>query len=480
MPRADASSKIRDPHANDGGFNSMPEGELEGKKVFIETYGCQMNLADSELMGGILAEEGFTSADELEEADVILVNTCAVRESAEDRVFGRLSHLLQYKHSNPDLVLGVTGCMAENLREKIVDQAPYVDLVVGPDAYRRLPELIGNCLEENADPVVDVKLDQDEVYEGFAPKRSDGVGAWISIQRGCDKFCTFCIVPFTRGRERGVPPDEVLRQCRDVAERGYKKVTLLGQTVNSYTYEDTDFADLLDRIAAVDGIERIRFTSPYPVDFTPKLIDTIARHDEVCNYVHLPVQSGSQEVLERMRRGYTIDGYVDLVERMRSKIPEIAISTDVIVGFPGETDEQFQKTFDLMEKLRYDFAYMFKYSEREKTYAQREYEDDIPDGLKTERLEKIIELQESVSREICEQRVGETVEVMVEGESKRDDSELSGRTDDFKTTVFPKPDETDLEPGDFADVRIEDCTSHTLLGAFNGRPSHVRRAPTND
>ena len=336
--------------------------------------------------------------------------------------------------------------------------------MVGPDAYRRLPELVAECMQENADPVIDVKLDKDEVYEGFSPKRASGVGGWVTIQRGCDKFCTFCIVPFTRGRERGVPPKDVLRQCRNLAERGYKKVTLLGQTVNSYTYEETDFADLLDQIAAVDGLERIRFTSPYPVDFTPKLIETIARHDEVCNYVHLPVQSGSNDVLERMRRGYTIEEYRDLIARLRDTIPEIAISTDIIVGFPGETEEDYQKTYDLMEEIRYDFAYMFKYSEREKTYAEREMDDDISEELKNERLSAIIELQEEISGEIFESRVGTIQEVMVEGESKRDDSELSGRTDDFKTAVFPKPEEGVLEPGDFVDVKIDDCTSHTLLG----------------
>ncbi|MFB6351075.1 MAG: MiaB/RimO family radical SAM methylthiotransferase, partial [Bradymonadaceae bacterium] len=299
-----------------------------------------------------------------------------------------------------------------------------------------------------------------------SPKRAEGVGGWVTIQRGCDKFCTFCIVPFTRGRERGVPPSDVLRQCRNLAERGYKKVTLLGQTVNSYTYEDTDFADLLEQISEVDGLERIRFTSPYPVDFTPKLIDTIARHDEVCNYVHLPVQSASPRILERMRRGYTIEGYRDLIERLRTKIPDIAISTDIIVGFPGETEEDFQKTRELMEEVRYDFAYMFKYSEREKTYAEREMEDDVPEDVKQERLSSIIEMQEGISREICETRVGTVQEVMVEGESKRDETELSGRTDDFKNTVFPKSDTRELEPGDFVDVRINDCTSHTLLGSL--------------
>ncbi|MFB6263954.1 MAG: tRNA (N6-isopentenyl adenosine(37)-C2)-methylthiotransferase MiaB [Bradymonadaceae bacterium] len=471
MSRSDASRPIQDPNANDGGFNSMPDAEGEGRRVYIETYGCQMNLADSELMGGILEDTGFASADSLEEADVILVNTCAVRENAEDRVFGRLSQLLQYKHDDPDVVLGVTGCMAENLREKIFEQAPYVDLVVGPDAYRRLPQLIASAVRENADPVIDVKLDTDEVYEEFSPRRQDGVGAWVTIQRGCDKFCTFCIVPFTRGRERGVPPDEVLRQCRELGEAGYKQVTLLGQTVNSYRYEETDFADLLREIAGVPGIERIRFTSPYPVDFSPKLIDTIGEYDEVCSYVHLPVQSGSNRLLDRMRRGYTVEEYRDLVERMRRTIPDLALSTDVIVGFPGETEEDFQKTVDLMEDLRFDFAYMFEYSEREKTYAARELEDDVPDEVKNERLQTIIELQESISREIFEQRVGTIQEVLVEGESKRDSGELSGRTDDFKTTVFPRPADGSVEPGDLVDVAVDDCTSHTLLGEL------VDRAP---
>jgi tRNA-2-methylthio-N6-dimethylallyladenosine synthase len=329
-------------------------------------------------------------------------------------------------------------------------------------------------MRENSDPLVDVKLDKSEVYEGVSPRRGDnGVGGWVSIQRGCDKFCTFCIVPFTRGRERGVPPKDILRQCRELADSGYKKVTLLGQTVNSYVYEhddgtETDFADLLDKIVEMGALERIRFTSPYPVDFTPKVIDRIARHDEVCNYVHLPVQSGSNRLLERMRRGYTLEEYEDLVERMREQIPDVAISTDVITGFPGETEEDFQETVDLMKRTRFDFAYMFKYSERDKTYAQRKMEDDVPEEVKKDRLETIIDLQEEISLEKCQARIGETVEVMIEGTSKRNDDEWSGRTDDFKTTVFPDPQDRSLEPGDFVEVDIEDCTSHTLLGSFSG------------
>ncbi len=460
----------RDPYANDGEDNAMPPvGKRPGRRVFIETYGCQMNLADSELMGGVLSSSGYTAAPNHDEADVILINTCAVRENAEERVFGRLSHLLQYKHERPEVILGVTGCMAERLREDIADRAPYVDIIVGPDAYRRLPDLLAEAQEVENDPVVDVKLDKQETYKGLSPDRKPGVSGWVTVQRGCDKFCTFCIVPFVRGRERGVAPDEVLRQCRDLGERGYREVTLLGQTVNSYRHEETDFADLLEMIVDVDGIERIRFTSPYPTDFTPKLIETMGRHDEICNYIHLPLQSGSDEMLEAMRRRYSVGEFVDLVDDIRTAIPEMAMSTDIIVGFPGETDDDYRKTVDLVEELRFDFAYMFKYSERDGTFAARKLDDDIDEDLKNERLSKLIETQEEISGEIFSSHVGRTHEVMVEGESKRDADDLCGRTDGFKTAVFPKPAETELEPGDFVDVRIDDATSHTLLGEFVSR-----------
>jgi tRNA-2-methylthio-N6-dimethylallyladenosine synthase len=455
----------QNPYANDGETNTMPQADgTIGKKVFIETYGCQMNLADSELMGGVLADTGYSSADSLEEADVILINTCAVRERAEDRVFGRLSHLLRFKNDKPELVLGVTGCMAEHLREKITDQAPYVDLVIGPDAYRRLPALLDKATGEANDPVIDVKLDKGEVYEGLTPKRRAGVSGWITVQRGCDKFCSFCIVPFVRGRERGVPPAEIVRQAKDMAERGYKEVTLLGQTVNSYQHEDTDFADLLEQIVPIEGIERVRFVSPYPTDFTPKLIETIARHDEICNYLHLPAQSGSNELLDTMRRQYTRDEFDQLVSDIREAVPGIALSTDIIVGFPGETDEDFAHTVELLESTRFDFAYLFKYSERSNTYASRNLPDDIDEDVKGERLRHIIELQESISAEVFKSKVGQTFRVLVEGDSRRDPDDLCGRTDEFKMTVFPKPEGRDIKPGEIVDVRITDCTSHTLLG----------------
>lgn len=455
----------RDPNTYDGDFNAMTPGTGEGARVFIETYGCQMNLADSELMGGILSKDGFVAADSLGDADVILLNTCAVREKAEERIFGRLSQLLPYKHAKPDLVLGITGCMAEHLKSYVVERAPYVDLVVGPDAYRRLPELVGQQLRDAVDPAIDVKLDRKETYEGLMPVRFEGTNAWITVQRGCDKFCTFCIVPYTRGRERGVSPADILAQARDVAERGYREITLLGQTVNSYRHEDTDFADLLEELVKIDGIGRIRFTSPYPIDFTPKLIETMARHDEICKYLHLPVQSGSDPVLARMRRGYTRAEYDKLVVDIRRAMPEVAISTDIIVGFPGETEEDYEKTVELVETMRYDFSYMFKYSERSGTYAARKIADDIPEDVKRARLHRIIEMQERISREIFTSRIGREYTVMVEGPSRRDPEELCGRTGDFKMAVFPKPtDGSTLSPGDFVRVRINDCTSHTLRG----------------
>ena len=458
----------RDPYAHDGERNDMPATGRPGKRVFLETYGCQMNLADSELMGGILAQGGFEAAASREEADVILLNTCAVREKAEERIFGRLSQLLALKDDNPNLLLGVTGCMANHLKDAIVDRAPYVDLVIGPDAYRRLPALIELAQEAESDPLVDVRLDRRENYEGLEIDRKPGINGWITVQRGCDKFCTFCVVPFTRGRERGVPAHDIVRQARECAEAGYREITLLGQTVNSYRWEDHDFADLLTDLVDVDGIERIRFTSPYPTDFTPKLIATMSAHDKICKYIHLPAQSGSNRMLESMRRLYDREQYDELVRDIRAAIPGIAMSTDIIVGYPGETEEDFAATVELLETTRFDFAYLFKYSERNFTWAKRNAPDDIPESLKKERLAQIIELQESICAEIFTSWVGKTVQVLVDGESRRNSEELCGRSDDFKMTVFPKPTTFDAAPGDLVDVEILDATSHTLRGRAVG------------
>jgi len=459
--------QISDTHAKDsathnGESNAMPRVEGSGARVFIETYGCQMNLADSELMGGILKKQGFSYAAKIEDADVILVNTCAVREKAEERVFGRLTQLLQYKTANPNVVLGITGCMAEHLKDSIVERAPYVDLVVGPDAYRRLPELLRTQLQDETDPMIDVRLDKRETYEGISPERGGGTNGWITVQRGCDKFCTFCIVPFTRGRERGVPPEDILRQAEELAATGYSEITLLGQTVNSYRWEDWDFADLLEALVKVEGIKRIRFTSPYPIDFTDKLIATMAAHDKICKYLHLPVQSGSDEMLKQMRRGYTRAQYDTLVEKIRAAMPQVAISTDIIVGFPGETEADFEQTMELVRQVRYDFSFLFKYSKRSGTFAARNMPDDIPEVIKSDRLSRVIELQEALSGEVFASKIGTVQTLLVEGKSRRDPNEWCGRTDDFKMTVFPKPADLDLKPGDLVRVRINANTSHTL------------------
>ena len=348
---------------------------------------------------------------------------------------------------------------------------PYVDLVIGPDAYRRLPAMIEHAQSAETDPMVDVRLDRRENYEGLEIDRQPGINGWITVQRGCDKFCTFCVVPFTRGRERGVPAADIVRQARECAAAGFREITLLGQTVNSYRTDDHDFADLLTELVDIDGIERIRFTSPYPTDFTPKLIETMAAQDKICNYIHLPAQSGSDRMLEAMRRLYDRAQYDQLVQDIRAAIPQIAMSTDIIVGYPGETDEDFQATIDLLQQTRYDFAYLFKYSERNFTWAKRNAPDDVPEALKKERLAHIIELQESICAEIFTSRVGNTVQVLVDGESKRNSDDLCGRTDDFKMTVFPKPTAFDVAPGDLVDVDITSATSHTLLGRAVGKSS---------
>ncbi len=433
------------------------------RRVFIETYGCQMNVADSELMAGILQGEGWEKADAPEDADVILVNTCAVREKAEERVFGRVATLNGVKYQRPDVLIGVTGCMAEHLRDKLTERAPWVDLIIGPDAYRRLPDLIQQAEAVRTDPIIDIRLDREETYEGLDPVRKEGITGWVSIQRGCDKFCTFCIVPYTRGRERGVPPREVLRQVRQLVEEGYPEVTLLGQTVNSYRYEDVDFADLVEAVAAIEGVKRIRFTSPYPIDFTPKLIALMAREPKVCKYIHLPVQSGSDDVLDRMRRGYTIAQYRQLVADIRAAMPGIAISTDIITGFPGETEDDFQQTLDLMAELRCSFAFMFKYSERPGTFAHKRLADDVPEDVKGERLRRVIALQEQLGAEEIQRWVGRVEPVLVEGDSRRSPDQWSGRTDAFVTVVFDK-NVPGVQRGDLVNVRIDRASAHTLFG----------------
>jgi len=423
--------------------------------IYIETYGCQMNLADTELIRGHLSRSGYRAVSDPAEADVILLNTCAIRERAEERIFGRLGTLSKYKNQRPHVQIGLAGCMAQHFRDNLLEKTPHIDFVAGPDAYRRLPELLAG------DPFVDVRLDKDESYADVDPDRGAGVRAWITIMRGCDKFCTFCIVPYVRGRERSLPAAVILDQVRESAAAGFREVVFLGQTVNAYRDGETDFGDLLRAAAAVDGIDRVRFTSPHPSDMTQSAIDAMAQCDEVCPQLHLPVQSGADSVLSRMERGYTVAEYLDLVVRLRGAVPGIALTTDLIVGFPGETRDDFKRTLELMRGVHYDSAFMFKYSRRSHTKAGK-WDETVSEEEKGERLQRMISLQEEVSAEINRAAVGSEVEVLVEGPARRRDDWLAGKTAHFKTAVFPS-DGTPV--GKIARLRVTDSTAHTLIAA---------------
>ena len=422
--------------------------------VYIETYGCQMNLADTELMRGHLARSGYTAAADPADADVILLNTCAIREHAEERIYGRLGALAQHKVRRPHVQIGLAGCMAQHFRDRLLDRSPHLDFVVGPDAYRRLPSLL------SGDPFVDVRLDREETYADLAPARAGGVRAWITIMRGCDKFCTFCIVPYVRGRERSVPAGAVLEQVRDAVAQGHREVVFLGQTVNAYRDGETDFGALLRLADAVDGVARIRFTSPHPSDMRDSAIEAMATCASICPQLHLPVQSGSTPVLERMERGYTADQYVRLVERLRAAVPGLALSTDIIVGFPGETEDDFEATLALMRAVRFDSAFMFKYSRRDHTKAGK-WDETVAEDEKAVRLQAVIAQQERIGAEINADLVGRTVDVLVEGPARRRTGWLAGKTPHFKTTVFP---DDGSAPGEVVRVRVASSTAHTLVG----------------
>ncbi len=429
------------------------------RNVYIETYGCQMNVSDSELMTGILTQAGHQTVSNIDDADVILLNTCAIRENAETKVINRLEHLNHRKRRENNLIIGVCGCMAQHLRDKLLKAAPYVDLVMGPDAYRNLPMALNAVV--SGDPFLGLQLDKGEDYADIAPIRKEGIRAWLTIQRGCDKMCTFCIVPFVRGRERSLPMKTLTDDVNRLVDEGFKEIVLLGQTVNSYHDGNHDFGELLWSIAEVDGVERVRFTSPHPADATDSMIDAMENCPQVCKQLHLPLQSGSTQVLERMRRTYTADEYRELVSKLRERIPQIALSTDVIVGFCGETEEDFLETYKLMEEIRFDSAFMFKYSDREGTLANKTLPDDVPESEKARRLNEIITLQEKISGEINQTVVGTTIPVLVEGDSRRDTEQYQGKTDTFKTTVFHKEN---AQVGDIVNVAIDSATTHTLIG----------------
>ncbi len=426
-------------------------------KVYVETYGCQMNVADTETVLGIMNKSGYMPTQTIDDADVILLNTCSVREHAEEKIHQRLNVIRKQKYENPNLVVGVLGCMAERLRTNLLDKHK-VDVVVGPDDYRKLPQLLDGALAGTQG--IGVQLSRTEMYDDITPFRAVGISAWISVMRGCDKFCTFCIVPFTRGRERNRSLKSVVNEAEQLIEQGFREVTLLGQNVNSYHDNKYDFADLLAAVANVDPKLRVRFTTSHPQDLSDKLIDTIASHDNICKYIHLPVQSGSDRVLKAMNRTYTRQHYLELVGKIRSRIPNVALSTDVITGFPTETEDEHRETLTLLDEVRYDGAYMFKYSPRESTPAYK-LGDDISDEVKTRRLSEIISLQQKISYEINQSMIDRTLEVMVDGTSKKSDLQLSGRTDTNKTIVFPGGQ---FIPGDMVNVKIDRASSATLFG----------------
>jgi tRNA-2-methylthio-N6-dimethylallyladenosine synthase len=415
----------------------------EGKTYFIRTHGCQMNEHDTEIMAGMLEEMGYTTADRIEAADFVLYNTCAVRENAEDKVFGHIGTLKPVKAKNPNLIIGLCGCMAQEevVREKIREKHPHVDIVFGTHNIHRMPELIEQA-QQSKETIFEVWEGSNQTVENLPKLRKDGIRAWVNVQYGCNKFCTYCIVPFTRGAERSRLPQDILAELQELAAEGYKEIYLLGQNVNDYGLDlgHVDFADLLEMAAGVEGFERIRFTTSNPWNFTDKMIDTIARHKKICNFIHLPAQSGNSQVLRRMKRGYTREEYLDLVNRIKTKIPEITLSTDIIVGFPGETEEQFLDTLSLIEDVRYDGAFTFVYSPRAGTPATR-LPDDVTDAEKKDRLLRLNTVQERITGEHAQNMVGKVFEVLVEGESKTNPDVLQTRTESNKIVLIDVPKE---------------------------------------
>ena len=436
------------------------------KRIYIETYGCQMNVVDSEVIFSIMRKEGYERTANMDEADIILANTCSVRDNAEQRIWGRLEVFRKQKESRPGVIVGIVGCMAERLKDQLTKTGK-VDLVAGPDTSRTIPDMVKEITPGN--PAINVLLSREETYADIVPVRTDknGVSAFISIMRGCNNVCSYCVVPYTRGAERSRDPETILSEARDVFSKGYKEVTLLGQNVDSYLWKDgekvVDFADLLAAVAKIDPSLRVRFATNHPKDISDKLIETMAAHRNICDHIHLPVQSGSDRMLEKMRRRYTREWYMDRVRKIREILPGCGITTDVIAGFCSETEEDHQATLSLFREAAFDYAYMFCYSERPGTIAARNYPDDVPQEVKTRRLNEIIELQNQLSLESNRRDVGKVFEVLVEGPSKRNPEELCGRTGSDKMCVFPG---LGHKAGDYVRVKVGDCTSATLLGTI--------------
>ena len=429
------------------------------KKLYIETYGCQMNVNDTEVVFSILAKHGYERTEEISEADVIMANTCSIRDNAEQRIWGRIDYFNTFRKAKPELVVGILGCMAERLKDALLDTGK-VNIVAGPDAYRSLPKLLEAVQEGH--PQINVELSREETYGDISPVRIDrnGVSAFISIMRGCNNVCSYCVVPYTRGAERSRDYHTIIREACECVEKGYKEVTLLGQNVDSYKYEDVNFAGLLAMVAQISPELRVRFSTSHPKDISDEVIDTMAAWPNICHHIHLPVQSGNDRILEKMRRRYTREWYLERVARIRQAMPDCGITTDAIVGFCSETEEEFRDTLSIFEEVGYDAAFMFNYSERPGTLASRNYPDDIPLEVKTRRLNELIALQNSLSLESNRRDVGKTFEVLVEGPSKKDPSELCGRTGSNKMCVWK---DSRHKAGDYTKVHVLDCTSATLL-----------------
>ncbi len=444
------------------------------KKLYLESYGCQMNFSDSEIVASILDKNGYNTTRNLEESDLILLNTCSIREKAEFTVRNRLKSFKKLKKQNPKLIVGVLGCMAERMKESLLEQEKLVDLVVGPDAYRDLPSLLEEV--EGGQKSVNVLLSREETYADISPVRLDskGISGFISIMRGCDNMCSFCVVPFTRGRERSRSPLTIVAEAKDLYQKGYKEVILLGQNVDSYRWNinkkeevidqnipTTNFSELLEKVALVAKDLRVRFSTSHPKDMTDDVVHVMKKYRNICNYIHLPVQSGSSKILQKMNRGYSKEWYLQRIKSIREIIPDCAISTDIITGFCDESDEDFQQTLELMKKVEFNFSYMFFYSERPKTLAERKFKDNVPLEIKKSRLQKVIDLQKEHSLKSNEASVGKIMEVLVEGPSKKSPLEYCGRNDENYKVVFPK---VDSKEGDYVNVLIERFTSATLIG----------------
>lgn len=431
-----------------------------GKRLFIETYGCQMNAGDSEIVVSIMQDEGYVYTAEISEADVILINTCSIRDNAEQRIWGRLNDMRRYRKARPSLVVGIIGCMAERLKEKLIENGG-VDVVAGPDSYRDLPRLVREA--ESGGKGINVMLSKEETYAEIAPVRLDknGVSAFIAIMRGCNNYCAYCVVPYTRGIERSRDPETIVAEAKSLFDNGYREVTLLGQNVNSYRFGEVGFPELMSRVAEISLLLRVRFATSHPKDMSDRLLDVMSRYDNICKAIHLPAQSGSSVVLERMNRKYTREWYLDRIAAIRRYMPDCAITTDLIAGFCGETEEDHLQTLSLMREVGYESAYMFKYSERPNTFSARHFTDDVPDEVKGRRLNEIIALQNELSVESNRRDVGKEFTILVEGESKRSPEQLCGRTSQNKMVVF---DRGDHKAGDYVRVRITGSSSATLFG----------------